>query len=101
VAGMFVYKVRKNSLPPSFGRFTLGKWAQPIGWAALIWQVFLVCTLTLPKINQSVGWTTLAMIGVGGIWYIVYVHRATGRGEAGPGSNAPAAETSATAAPVT
>ena len=34
VAGMFVYKVRKRSLPPSFGRFTLGRWAQPVGWAA-------------------------------------------------------------------
>lgn len=84
VAGMFVYKVRKRALPPSFGRFTLGKWAEPVGWAALIWQIFLVGTLTLPNINQSIGWTTLGMIGVGGVWYVVHVHRATARGEAGP-----------------
>ena len=100
VAGMFVYKVRKRSLPPSFGRFTLGRWAEPVGWAALIWQVFLVCTLTLPNINQAVGWTTLAMIGVGGIWYIVYVHGATGRGEAGPHHAAVEDETSASASTV-
>ena len=90
VAGLFIYKVRKRTLPPSHGRFQLGRWAQPIGWAALIWQVFLVCTLTLPNINQSVGWTTLGMIAVGGIWYVAHVHGATGRGEAGP-AKAPAA----------
>jgi amino acid transporter len=102
VAGMFVYKVRKRSLPPSFGRFTLGKWAEPVGWAALIWQIFLVCTLTLPNINQSVGWTTLAMIAVGGIWYIVHVHGAVRRGEAGPGrvSAVTTEEETASSAPV-
>jgi amino acid transporter len=98
VAGVFVYKVRKGTLPPSYGRIQLGKWAEPVGWAALIWQIFLVGTLTLPNINQSVGWTTLAMIGVGAIWYIVYVHRATARGEAGPNRGAAEEETSAPAA---
>jgi amino acid transporter len=100
VAGMFVYKVRKRTLPPSHGRFTLGRWAEPVGWAALIWQIFLVGTLTLPNINQSVGWTTLAMIGVGAIWYIVYVHRAVDRGEAGPAHAEADEGTSAPAAPV-
>ena len=98
VAGIFIYKVRNRTLPASHGRFQLGKWAQPIGWAALIWQIFLVCTLTLPKINQSVGWTTLVMIGVGGLWYLAHVHRAVGRGEAGPAQGPADAE--ATAAPV-
>jgi len=100
VAGMFVYKVRKGTLPPSYGRIQLGKWAEPVGWAALIWQIFLVCTLTLPNINQSVGWTTLAMIGVGAIWYIVYVHRAVDRGTAGPNRTPVEEESSASAAPV-
>jgi amino acid transporter len=84
VAGIFVYKVRKRSLPPSFGKFQLGRWAEPVGWAALIWQLFLVGTLTLPKINQSIGWTTLAMLGVGGIWFLIHVRPATLRGDAGP-----------------
>jgi amino acid transporter len=84
VAVIFVYKVRRNTLPPSFGKFSLGKWAQPVGWAAVIWQLFLVGTLTLPKINQSIGWTTLAMIGVGGIWYLAHVRPALARGDAGP-----------------
>jgi amino acid transporter len=95
VAGMFIYKVRQGTLPPSHGRFQLGRWAQLVGWAALIWQIFLVGTLTLPNINQSVGWTTLGMIGVGAIWYIVYVHRATGRGEAGPASGPAVADSAA------
>jgi amino acid transporter len=84
VAAIFVYKVRRNTLPPSFGKFSLGRWAQPVGWAAVIWQLFLVGTLTLPKINQSIGWTTLAMIAVGGVWYLAHVRPALQRGEAGP-----------------
>jgi amino acid transporter len=84
VAAIFVYKVRRKTLPPSFGKFSLGRWAQPVGWAAVIWQLFLVGTLTLPNINQSIGWTTLAMIGVGGIWYLAHVRPALQRGEAGP-----------------
>jgi len=84
VAAIFVYKVRRGTLPPSFGKFSLGRWAQPVGWAAVVWQLFLVGTLTLPNINQSVGWTTLAMIAVGGIWYLAHVRPALQRGDAGP-----------------
>jgi amino acid transporter len=84
VAAIFVYKVRRGTLPPSFGKFSLGRWAQPVGWAAVVWQLFLVGTLTLPNINQSVGWTTLAMIAVGGVWYLAHVRPALQRGDAGP-----------------
>jgi amino acid transporter len=84
VAVIFVYKVRRKTLPPSFGKFSLGRWAEPVGWAAVIWQLFLVGTLTLPKINQSIGWTTLAMIAVGGVWYLAHVRPALNRGTAGP-----------------
>jgi amino acid transporter len=102
VAGIFVWKLHRGTLPPQHGRFALGRWAAPVGWAALIWQIFLVGTLTIPKINQNVGWTTGAMLLVGALWYIIHVHSATGRGTAGPrGAAQREEEARAAAAPTT
>jgi hypothetical protein len=84
VGAMFIAKVRSGTLPRSFGRFTLGRWAEPVAWAATLWQLFLIGTLTLPKVNQKVGLTTLAMFGVALIWYLVHVVPKTKSGEAGP-----------------
>jgi amino acid transporter len=86
VAAIFVYNVQKRTLPETHGSFTLGRWALPVGWAALIWQIFLIGTLTIPKINRNVGYTTLIMLGVGALWYIVWVHPQTAKGNAGPTS---------------
>jgi amino acid transporter len=84
MSALFVVMVRRGTLPRSFGRFSLGRWAEPVGWAATIWQLFLIGTLTLPKINQNIGLTTLGMFAVAAVWYLVHVRPRTLSGEAGP-----------------
>ncbi|MEA2484418.1 MAG: hypothetical protein QOC55_2365 [Thermoleophilaceae bacterium] len=86
MCGLFIVKVRKGTLPRSFGRFTLGRWAEPVAWAATLWQLFLIGTLTLPKINQKVGLTALGMFAVATVWFVVHVVPKTKSGEAGPAS---------------
>ena len=63
-----------------------------MGWIAALWQLFLIGTLTLPKINQEIGLTTLGMFAVALVWYLIHVRPKTGSGEAGPpGSDTPQA----------
>jgi amino acid transporter len=93
VGAMFIVKVRRGTLPRSFGRFSLGRWAEPVAWAATLWQLFLIGTLTLPTINQKVGLTALGMFAVAAIWYFVHVLPKTKTGEAGPKSAGAAAAT--------
>jgi amino acid transporter len=73
MAGIFLYKLRSGGLPASFGRFTLGRWAQPIAVVAFLWQLFVVGTLTLPSQNHQVGWTTLILLAIGALWYVVRI----------------------------
>jgi amino acid transporter len=95
VGAMFIVKVRRGTLPKSFGRFSLGRWAEPVAWAATLWQLFLIGTLTLPTINQKVGLTALGMFAVAAIWYVVHVVPKTKTGEAGPAHAAAAAAAAA------
>lgn len=81
---IYIVQAHRGKLPEQFGGISLGRWALPIAYVAAVWQLFLIGTLTLPNINQKVGLTSLIFFAVAGIWYLVYVHRATGRGEAGP-----------------
>jgi amino acid transporter len=84
VAGVYLLKSYRGTLPKQWGSFTLGRWGKPIAWVSLVWQIFLVGTLTLPKINFKIGVTTLAMIAVGLIWYLVWVRPKLKAGKAGP-----------------
>jgi amino acid transporter len=84
VAGIYLVKVRRGTLPRQFGDFSLGRWGKPVAWASLIWQVFLVGTLTLPNINHNIALTTLAMLAVGLLWFLVWVRPKVRRGQAGP-----------------
>ena len=73
VAGIFLYKDWKDELPRSFGNFTLGRWAKPVAVVALLWQLFVVGTLTLPAQNHQTAWTALLFIGLGAVWYLVWI----------------------------
>jgi amino acid transporter len=84
VAAIFIWNLRRGTLPESHGSFTLGRWSAVVGWAVLVWQVFIVGTLTLPKVNRNIGWTTIIMLAVGAVWYVVWVRPQTARGNAGP-----------------
>jgi amino acid transporter len=84
IAGVYLVMSYRGTLPKQFGSFTLGRWGKPIAWVSLIWQIFLVGTLTLPKINFKIGLTTLAMLAVGLLWFLVWVRPKVKRGQAGP-----------------
>ncbi|HSZ69118.1 MAG TPA: amino acid permease [Solirubrobacteraceae bacterium] len=84
VAAVYLVKARRGTLPQQFGNFSLGRWGKPVACASLIWQIFLVGTLTLPDINHNIGLTTLAMIAVGLAWFLVWVRPRVKRGLAGP-----------------
>lgn len=88
VSAVFIYKVHTRSMPEQHGSFSLKKWALPVGWAALLWQLFLVGTLTVPKANRAVGITTVVLIALGVLWYVVYLRRAIRAGKAGPRATA-------------
>ncbi|HAW10798.1 MAG TPA: hypothetical protein DCX12_07005 [Chloroflexi bacterium] len=83
IAAIFIYKVRTNSLPRQFGSFSLGRWAQPVAWIALIWQLILVGILTIPTINQPVGLTTVCILALAALWWLVVLRRRINRGTAG------------------
>jgi amino acid transporter len=83
IAAIFIYKVRTNSLPRQFGKFSLGRWAQPVAWVALVWQVFLVCVLTIPTINRPVGITTLVILALAAAWWALVLRRRIRNGTAG------------------
>jgi amino acid transporter len=84
VAAIYLVKARRGTLPEQFGNFSLGRWGQPVALVSLVWQIFLVGTLTLPDINRKVGLTTLAMLAVGLVWFVVWVYPRVKRGQAGP-----------------
>ncbi|AQT78781.1 hypothetical protein B1R94_05210 [Mycolicibacterium litorale] len=73
VAAIFLYKAAKDELPRSFGKFSLGKWAKPVALIALLWQLFVVGTLTFPAANHQTAWTALIFIGLGAVWYLVWI----------------------------
>jgi len=84
IAGIYLFMSYRGTLPKQFGKFSLGRWGKPIAWVSLIWQIFLVGTLTLPKINFKIGVTTLAMIAIGLVWFLVWVRPKVKAGQAGP-----------------
>lgn len=73
VALIYLVTARSGELPPSLGRFTLGRWGQPIAAVAFCWQLFVVATLTLPVQNHQTAWTALIVMGIGGLWYVGWI----------------------------
>ena len=46
VAGIYLFKTYRGTLPQQFGSFSLGRWGKPVAWASVIWQIFLIGTMT-------------------------------------------------------
>jgi len=84
MAAIYLVMARRGTLPKQFGSFSLGRWGVPVAWASVIWQIFLVGTLTVPNINHDIAITTLAMLAVGLVWFLVWVRPRVNRGQAGP-----------------
>ena len=77
-----IYAAMKDRLPVKTS-FSLGKWAGPIRWVALIWSFLVVAELVIPEANQQ----TALMAGVffvfAALWYAVSLRSRINRGEAG------------------
>ena len=77
-----IYAAMKDRLPVKTS-FSLGKWAGPIRWVALIWSFLVVAELVIPVANQQ----TALMAGVffvfAALWYAVSLRSRINRGEAG------------------
>ncbi len=84
VAGIYLVKAHRGTLPRQFGGFSLGRWGKPVAAVSLVWQIFLVGTLTLPNAHHDVALTTLGMLVVGGGWFLVWVRPKVKAGLAGP-----------------
>jgi amino acid transporter len=84
VAAVYLVKIRRGTLPRQYGSFSLGRWGQPVAWASLVWQIFVVGTLTVPNINHNIALTTLAMLAVGLVWFLIWVRPRVMQGKAGP-----------------
>ncbi len=84
VAGIYLVKAHRGTLPRQFGGFSLGRWGKPVAAVSLVWQVFLIGTLTLPNINHNIALTMLGMLAVGALWFVVWVRPKVRRRQAGP-----------------
>lgn len=90
------YFVRRDKFPTPPGAFTLGRAGRPIMVAVALFMVFIVGSLTLPKINHSVARASLAFVG---ITVVFYVYSALTRGRHGPSGAEPAYEGSSETPP--
>jgi amino acid transporter len=77
VAGMRTEK----SAPRPHGVFSLGRWALPLGVLALLWCLLICVALTVPSVGHTAGVSSLVVIGIGVVWYFVWVGRFGARGK--------------------
>jgi amino acid transporter len=63
--------------------FSLGNWATPIRWVALIWTVLVVLELTIPEANQQTALMAGVFFAIAAVWYVLVLRRRLNAGEAG------------------
>lgn len=71
-----------NRLPDE-GSFSLGKFAMPVRWLALIWSVFVVGELVIPEANRQTALMAFVFFVLGGIWYFAVLRRRILKGTSG------------------
>jgi amino acid transporter len=77
-----IYAAAKGRLPDKT-TFSLGRWATPIRWVALIWSVFVVGELVIPAANQQTAMMAGVFFVIAAVWYVVRLRSQLNRGEAG------------------
>jgi amino acid transporter len=87
-AGM---RTEKSSTRPE-GVFSLGRWATPAGVLGLVWCLLICVALTVPSVGHTAGEGSLVVIGLGLVWYFVWVTRAAAGGKLGRAGSAPTQE---------
>jgi amino acid transporter len=63
--------------------FSLGNWATPIRWIALIWTVLVVLELTIPEANQQTALMAGVFFVIAAIWYFAVLRGRLNSGDAG------------------
>jgi amino acid transporter len=77
-----IYASIKGHLPVETS-FSLGRWAGPIRWIALIWSIFVVAELVIPTANQQTALMAGVFFVLSGLWYFAVLRGRLNRGEAG------------------
>jgi amino acid transporter len=75
-------------VPEGSGYRDLGKWFTPVAVVAIVFALFIIAYLSLPKVNQVAGEYTLYGLGIGVLWWAVYLAWKIRKGEAGPPTEA-------------
>ena len=71
IAGM----INRRGLRNPQGSFSLNRWHMPVSVAALVWLAVAIVALTLPAPGHDAAYVFFAVIGLGVIWYLLYVRR--------------------------
>ena len=77
-----IFASMKGRLPTKTS-FSLGRWAGPIRWIALIWSIFVVGELVIPTANQQTALMAGLFFIFAAVWYVVSLRSRINRGEAG------------------
>lgn len=85
-----IWADRKNKIPHAPSQyFSVGRWLQPLAWVGIAFTIAVIAAETVPKVNHVAGTYTLYALGIGLIWWAVYLARKLQRGEAGPNTALP------------
>jgi amino acid transporter len=80
--------------------FSLGSFAGPIRWIALVWTVLVVIELTVPEANQQTALMAGAFFVIAAVWYLFVLRGRLNSGDAGvPVTDATAEPTDAVQEP--
>ncbi|MHB8629454.1 MAG: amino acid permease [Aggregatilineales bacterium] len=84
LATSIIYLLRRDTLKPAWGTFSLGAWSTPVAVISIIWMLFVCGLLTLAPPNWPVGITTAVLLLVAVAWYLLVLRRRLTSGTAGP-----------------
>ncbi len=77
------YARRRHSLSSDPGSFTLGRWSGLVSSAAIVWLVFIIGVLTIPKEFHGATAVSVSFCVVGLVMYVGLIRGRIARGEAG------------------
>jgi amino acid transporter len=82
-------------VPAGSGYMDLGRWLTPVAAVGIVFALFIMAYLTLPKVNHTAGTYSIYAFLVGVVWWAVYLAWKIRKGEAGPPPSALSLEESA------
>ncbi|MCH7919374.1 MAG: amino acid permease [Planctomycetes bacterium] len=77
------YALRRKSLTPRSGQFSLGRWGGMVAGLAIAWLVSIIAILTIPREFHNATWVSAAVCVVGVVLYWGWIKGRIARGIAG------------------